>query len=104
MSALSPPDAQLAADGPDAELASMGSGSLDDGQDRVRVGNVGDVPGMDAPHVHEACMSESTALAVAVTGNVDGLLAQRSDLDCAAKELDVGLEDEPLSAVRYIHS
>ena len=104
MAAMSPPDPQLDGAGADGDLASMGSGSLDDGQDGASVGNLGNGQEIDGQHLHEACMSESTALAVAVTGNVDCLLAQRSDQDCAAKELDVGLEDEPLSAVRPLPS
>lgn len=125
LSALSPPEGRLrrggggrgrsggaaaaAADDDGGDLASDGSGSLDDEhpdgvseRDVVGAGvGVGGLRRGDSLLKREACMSESTALAVAVTGSVDGLLGRRSDLDCAAKELDAGLEAEPLRDVCY---
>jgi hypothetical protein len=90
---------QASASAANLGAGSIGSGSLDDVADGTLEVDRTLEPSASML-LREACMSESTALAVAVTDSVDGLLAQRSDLDCAAREVDVERRDEPLSGVR----
>lgn len=76
-------------------LASLTSGSLCDLEAALDAG------ADSAQRLRDASLSESQALAVEVTSKVDGILAQCSDLDRAVKEVDLGVDEEPLSGVRH---
>lgn len=58
-----------------------------------------DVRADSAQRLRDASLSESQALALEVTSKVDGILAHCSDLDRAVKEVDLGVDEEPLSGV-----
>lgn len=77
------------------DLASMTSGSLA----ALDAGGALDAGADSSQRLRDASLSESQALALEVTSKVDGILAQCSDLDRAVKEVDLGVDEEPLSGV-----
>lgn len=77
-----------------ADLASMISGSPG------ALDTVLDAGADSSQRLRDASLSESQALAVEVTSKVDGILAQCSDMDRAVKEVDLGVDEEPLSGVQ----
>lgn len=77
------------------DLASMTSGSLA----ALDAGGTLDAGADSSQRLRDASLSESQALALEVTSKVDGILAQCSDLDRAVKEVDLGVDEEPLSGV-----
>ena len=81
-----------------ATAASRDLGSLTSGSLRELDAAL-DVDADSAQRLRDASLSESQALALEVTSKVDGILAQCSDLDRAVKEVDVGVDEEPLSGV-----